>query len=269
MTWIELADGVYARRCAELDQTLGLVVGAERCLVVDTGTDEVHGAEWAAAVRDVTGLPWSVVVTHAHWDHFLGTAAFAGAPVWAHPGARAEMVRGATGQAERWAARYRAQGRDELADRLLGARVALPDHEVRGPTRLDLGGRLVTLLHPGRGHTDHDVVVHVPDAGVVFAGDTVEQGAPPSFGAESHPLQWPGALEVVLELGPRIVVPGHGEPVDAGFVRAQRAELATVASLVDGVRSGTLSVEEALSRSPYPAEATRPALDAGPGGSTV
>jgi hypothetical protein len=31
----------------------------------------------------------------------------------------------------------------------------------------------------GRGHTD--LVVRVPDAGVVFAGDLVAQGAPPAL----------------------------------------------------------------------------------------
>ncbi|GLZ37756.1 MBL fold metallo-hydrolase [Actinokineospora sp. NBRC 105648] len=263
MTWIELEDGVYARRYAELDQTLGLVVGERRCVVVDTGTDEVHGAEWAAAVREVTDLPWTVVITHAHWDHFLGTTAFEGAPVWAHPGCRTEMVAHGRYQAEKWAQTYREQGKDELAERLLAARLVLPDHEVTDPVTLDLGDRVVTLVHPGRGHTDNDVLVHVPDAAVVFAGDTVEQGAPPSIGRDGYPLEWPTALDALLELGPRTVVPGHGEPVDAGFVRAQRAELATVASLFDGVRSGELTVEEALRHSPYPEDATRPALEHG------
>ncbi|SDD52029.1 MBL fold metallo-hydrolase [Actinokineospora iranica] len=263
MTWIELADGVFARRYAELDQTLGLVVGGDRCLVVDTGTDEQHGADWAAAIREITPLPWTVVITHAHWDHFLGTTAFGAAPVWAHPGCLAAMESGAAEQTKTWAEKYRESGRDDLADRLLRAPVVLPDHSVPGSTDLDLGDRTVTLLHPGRGHTDHDVVVHVPDAGVVFAGDTVEQGAPPSIGADSFPLEWPGTLDVLLNLGPRTVVPGHGEPVDAGFVRGQRAELATVASLCDGVRSGSITVEEAVAHSPYSEAATRPALELG------
>ncbi|GLW93768.1 MBL fold metallo-hydrolase [Actinokineospora globicatena] len=263
MRWIELADRVFASRYAELDQTLGLVVGDDRCLVVDTGTDEHHGAEWAAAVREVTALPWTVVITHAHWDHFLGTAAFPGADVWAHPRCTAEIDGHARDQAESWAERYRESGRDDLADRLLAARVVRPTHEVVDHVELDLGGRSVTLVHPGRGHTDNDVLVHVPDDGVVFAGDTVEQGAPPSIGKDGYPLEWPAALDALLDLGPRIIVPGHGEPVDPGFVRGQRAELAVVASLFDGVRSGTLSVDEAVAQSPYPAEATRPALERG------
>ena len=52
---------------------------------------------------------------------------------------------------------------------------------------------MVVLRHLGRGHTDHDVVAHVPDTGVVFAGDLVEQGAPPGF-EDSYPLDWPATL---------------------------------------------------------------------------
>jgi glyoxylase-like metal-dependent hydrolase (beta-lactamase superfamily II) len=59
----------------------------------------------------------------------------------------------------------------------------------------------------------------------VFAGDLVEQGQPLSVGPESRPDHWPSTLDTVLALESRVVVPGHGEPVDTGFVRAQRDEL--------------------------------------------
>lgn len=226
--WIEVAEGVHALRCAELDQTLGLVVGRTRALVVDTGMHAEHGAAFAAAIRELTGLPWSVVITHAHFDHFLGTSAFADtAPgeltVYAHPGC-AEAMRDRAPVVE-WARRYRERGEARTAELIERARVVAPTHEVADRARIDLGGREVVLLHPGPGHTDHDLAVHVPDAGVVFAGDLVEQGAPPSVGPDAHPARWPGALDVLLALRPSVVVPGHGEPVDARFVAAQRDAL--------------------------------------------
>ncbi|OLF16710.1 MBL fold metallo-hydrolase [Actinophytocola xanthii] len=224
MRWTEVAPGVLARRHERLDQTLGLVVGQESCLVVDTGTDEVHGAEWAAAVRAVTPLPWTVVITHAHFDHFCGTAAFTPCPVWAHSGCRPAMLD--PDHRHDWVTRYEREGEAELARRLAAARVVLPTEVFADRATLDLGGRVVELIHPGRAHTDHDVLVHVPDAAVAFAGDLVEQGAPPSVGPDADPGQWPAALDVLLALSPEVVVPGHGDPVDAEFVRAQRAELA-------------------------------------------
>jgi glyoxylase-like metal-dependent hydrolase (beta-lactamase superfamily II) len=70
----------------------------------------------------------------------------------------------------------------------------------------------------------------------VFAGDLVEQGAPPSVGPDSDLPAWPATLDALLALAPRVVVPGHGDPVDAAFVSEQRGELRRKARAVDTVR---------------------------------
>lgn len=228
--WIEVADGVLARRHRELDQTLGLVVGGERCLVVDTGIDDLHGARWAAAIREVTPVPWTVLITHSHWDHFFGTAAFAPCPVWAHPRCREQIVEHAEENQADGLDHYRKAGNQERFDRLAAATMVPPTDAVTTSVELDLGGRMVTLLHPGRAHTAGDVVAHVPDAGVLFAGDLVEQGAPPHIGPDAYPLEWASAMDTLLALSPEVVVPGHGEPVDRAFVAGQREELVSAGS---------------------------------------
>ena len=57
-----------------------------------------------------------------------------------------------------------------------------------------------------------------------------------------------------------LVVPGHGSPVDAGFVRAQRAELVRLARVCAAHARGELTAAEALRDSPYPAATTEQAL---------
>jgi hypothetical protein len=54
---------------------------------------------------------------------------------------------------------------------------------------LDLGDRQVDLRHLGRGHTDNDVVVTVPDASVLFVGDLLENAPAPGF-RDSYPIAW-------------------------------------------------------------------------------
>lgn len=266
--WVEVGDRVWVRRHDELDLSLGLVAGDDACLVIDTGADEAQGAEFAGAVRELTGLPWSVVLTHAHFDHAFGTAAFGDCPVWAHPGCLAALAGTAEEQRATWAGHYRKEGRPVLAERLEAARLVLPDRLVAGTAEIDLGGRVVRLVHPGAGHTGHDLVAHVPDSGLVFAGDLVEEGAPPAF-EDAFPQAWPSALDRVLGLRPRVLVPGHGDPVDEAFVIRQRAELAEVAELCRAAAAGELTHGEALARSPYPAEFTAGALvrpcEPGPG----
>jgi cyclase len=73
-----------------------------------------------------------------------------------------------------------------------------------------VGDRPVHLIEVGPAHTDGDVIVHVPDAGVVFTGDILFHGG--------HPIVWSGpianwiaACELLLGLeGVTTVVPGHG-----------------------------------------------------------
>lgn len=256
--WIEVGDRLFARRHEALDQTLGLIIGAERCLVVDSGSDEVHGTEWLAAVREVTPLPWTLLITHAHWDHFFGTAPFTPCEIWSHPACRQEIAENAEDHRSRGMRNYADQ--PELRERMAAARVVLPTEPVDPSSTVDLGGRVITLVHPGRGHTGGDVVVHVPDASTVFAGDLVEQGAPPAIGPDAYPLDWPSTLDTLLTLTPETVVPGHGDPVDPAFVREQRDELTVVAGLYRAVGAGELSIEEAIAQSPYPEGYTRPTL---------
>jgi glyoxylase-like metal-dependent hydrolase (beta-lactamase superfamily II) len=137
---------------------------------------------------------------------------------------------------------------------------ALPDRLVTDRAELTGGGRRVVLASFGPGHTDGDLVAHVPDAGVVFAGDLVEQGAPAAF-EDSHPRLWPTAVDGILGLAPTVVSPGHGEPVDVDFVTAQRAEPALISELSSDVVAGSRSRREALVRSPYPDEVLGAAIE--------
>ncbi|GAA3121280.1 MBL fold metallo-hydrolase [Streptosporangium carneum] len=257
-----MADRVLVRRHTELDLSVGLVVGDGGCLVVDTRGDERQGAELAAEVRRITRDPWTVVITHSHFDHSFGTRPFLDCPVWAHEGCRTDLVENGAAARDVWARWYRERGEDGIADDIAGTEIVLPDRLVTGGAELSVGGRAVVLAHFGPGHSGNDLVVHVPDAEVVFAGDLVENGAPPDY-EDAFPLGWPAALDGLLGLlGPAggTVVPGHGDPVDRGFVVAQRAETAAVAELCREVAAGRMTPEEAVRLSPYPEETTRVAL---------
>jgi glyoxylase-like metal-dependent hydrolase (beta-lactamase superfamily II) len=117
---------------------------------------------------------------------------------------------------------------------------------------VDVGGRAAVLHHVGRGHTAGDLVVQVPDADVVVAGDLVEQGGPPSFG-DAYPLEWPGAVAELLRLTSpsTVVVPGHGAPVGRDFVTGQHADLVRLEWLIrEGDANGS-QAEAVAARAPF------------------
>lgn len=254
--WVELADGVLVRRYAELDLSVGLVIGDARALVIDTRSDPNQGAELRTAIRQLTSRPCVVVLTHAHFDHCLGTAAFMPTTVWAHPRCRDDLARGGAAQHAEALAWSRAH---EVPRDMVPVHPVVPDRVVADDVELDLGGRRLLLFHPGRGHTDHDVAVWSPDTGVLFAGDLIEQGADPDF-TDAFPLEWPTAVTELLRRAPRTVVPGHGDPVAAEFVAAQRDNLSALADLCRAFLAAELDRNDAAALSPFARPATFAAL---------
>ncbi|MBK7722404.1 MAG: MBL fold metallo-hydrolase [Austwickia sp.] len=222
--WTEIAHNVFLRRHDYLDVNVGLVVGEHQCLVVDTGWDERHGAEVAASVRGVTSLPWQVMLTHAHFDHAYGAAAFLPATVWGTPGCAYWLGHLGDQLQARVIGELRTAGELEVAERVAASRLVPPDRLVPHRESVDLGGRSINLLYGGAGHTDHDLVLAVPDAGVVFWGDLVEIGADPAY-EDGFPRDWGNTLSHLLDtveagLG-RISVPGHGSVVGLDAVEEQ------------------------------------------------
>jgi glyoxylase-like metal-dependent hydrolase (beta-lactamase superfamily II) len=258
--FVEVADRVYVRGEPLLRVNVTLVVGDDGALLVDTLSSAGQATELAAAVRAVTDRPLTLVNTHHHYDHCFGNAVLAGdpaRPVYAHERAAAAL-REEPERLRREAYEEVHAEHPELAADLADTPLLAPTHTVHTETTLDLGGRRVLLRHPGRGHTDADLVVHVPDADVLVAGDLVEQSGPPAF-EDSYPLQWPDAVADLLRLttARTVVVPGHGDPVDVGFVRAQHAELVRLAWLIRAAHTGDAQPERVAAEAPFGA---RPAL---------
>ncbi len=238
--WLEVGAGCFVRRYDPYDVSCGVVAGDDGLLLVDTRDDRSQGEELVTDVRRLSSLPVAaVVLTHAHHDHVRGTAAVRAA----YP----EVV---------------VAGHESLADEILadceqdGIDPAglVPDRGLASVWSVDLGGRQVEAVALGHGHTAGDVAIRVPDADVVYAGDVVEESAPPSYGTDCWPLEWAQQLELLSGLltDASVVVPGHGAPVDRGFVHAQRGDLADVAGQLRALADSGVPVDEAAARGSWP-----------------
>jgi glyoxylase-like metal-dependent hydrolase (beta-lactamase superfamily II) len=247
--WVELAERVFVRRYAFYDQNIGVVLGDDAALVIDTRSTHVQAREILADLRELTGSPVTVVVdTHGHFDHAYGNHVFRPAPIWGHAGCVSFMAR--TGEARRAAI---AAEEPEIADDLPDVVIDPPDRTFETSATVEVGERVVELRFLGRGHTDHDIVISVPGTGVVFAGDLLENGSVPYYG-DGYPLDWPDtaeALGAMVVPGTGVVVPGHGDHAGRAFADAQAASIATLATLASEVHAGAITVDEALARHPF------------------
>lgn len=248
--WREVADRVFVRRHRSMDLNVTLVVGDGACLVVDTRETAAAGRELAAAVRTVTPHPWVVVNTHHHFDHSFGNASFRPAEIWGHRRCREVLLADGGTMRDRVAGMYRDAGRTETAAEVEASPIDPPDQVVDDIATLTVGGRPVHLRHLGRGHTDNDLVLLVPDADLLLAGDLVEEGAPPQF-ASAFPLDWPATLDALLDLVTGRVVPGHGAVVDRAFVAGQRDELARLAELARAAHAEGRPAADVVRDLPY------------------
>jgi glyoxylase-like metal-dependent hydrolase (beta-lactamase superfamily II) len=247
--WTEIGDGVHVRRHRSLDLNIGAVLCPGGILLIDTRASHRQAQELERSL-DVFRLPvrW-VINTHHHWDHTFGNAVFGGSAIWGH--ARCADALREYGEKMRDAVVARAP--DHAAE-LGEVTIVPPKFTFTDESKVSFGDREVILRHLGRGHTDNDVAVFVSDAGVVFAGDLIEEGAPPSFN-DAFPLEWPDTTAALAAVSGGVVVPGHGSVVDAAFINTQQQELAEVADLARERHAEGMTPEAAAKAGgPYPSE---------------
>ncbi|HEY8238076.1 MAG TPA: MBL fold metallo-hydrolase [Candidatus Limnocylindrales bacterium] len=255
----EVGDRVFTLHFDFYDQQIGVVLGGSDVMVIDTRSTPVQAREIVAGIRELTRDPVSIVVdTHWHYDHTFGNSVFRPASIWGHVRAAERLRRDGLATIAEIAAELPA-----LAADVVDVQIDPPEHTFEDSATVAVGDRVVELSYHGRAHTDGDIAVVVPDANVLFGGDLIEEGSPPSFG-DSFPIDWPGTVERLLPLATGAVVPGHGKVGDRAFLEAQITAFRGLAALARDVYTGNRTIDEAIAESPFgprtPADAFERAL---------
>lgn len=217
----------------------GLVVGDGASAVIDTPWDQRLAREMLGAMAPHTGdAPVRVAVnTHSDGDHWWGNAELPSDTTIitskeslkamreeVHPKELARLRRTA-GVAAKLPGRSGEMGR--YVRSMLGPfafkkiELRFPEETFDGRSTEHVGGRALDLRLVGPAHTLGDLVVHVPDAGVVFAADVMFVGVTPVMWA-GPAANWIKALDLILETGATTIVPGHGPVCGPDEVRALR-----------------------------------------------
>jgi len=127
----------------------------------------------------------------------------AGAEIWAHREAQRYF---SSGQADE---RLQQRRRDLFPWVDEKTRVVKPDLWIEGDTDFRLGGLTFRIVYTEGAHSPEDVMVHVVEERLLFAGDLLFAGRVPFVG-NADSKGWLRAMDRMIALKPAVVVPGHG-----------------------------------------------------------
>ncbi len=245
-TWQALGNGIYVHRRAEtlagpVDGNSIIIINDEDVFVVDTHINPAAARAVIGKIRELTDKPVAFAVnTHWHDDHTNGNHAYKQAfpevKIVSHQATlkslRQEWEVLEDGRRASYAnysaAELRASAAQVEADdpgRAIGLRVfagyvealvpELPTMQLVYPdlvfaTRMEFvrGERRIVLEWMGRGNTDGDVIVWLPDDDVLITGDVLVAPIPYAF--DSPMIEWVATLERLGGLGAGTIIPGHG-----------------------------------------------------------
>jgi len=208
-----------------LGGNVGILKTDVGAVVVDTMTFRMQGREVREKAEELGGGATRVIInTHYHLDHTHGNPAFA-------PGLQIVSTDKTLAYLHALDASYW-QG---------DAAGTLPNDTFADERVLQVGGKTIKLIHPGRGHTDGDLVALFVEDRVLHTGDLFFNGRYPNIDLEAggSVKEWADTLDRVLALDFDHVIPGHGPVTDrAGLVAFQgfMRELAAVGE--EAARSG-------------------------------
>lgn len=206
VSFTEIGDGLWAYT-AEGDPNSGAIVGDDCVMIVEAQATPRLANMVIEKVREITDKPIThLVLTHYHAVRVLGASAYGARQVVMSDAARAMVTE--RGQ-EDWDSEF------QRFPRLFQGHESIPGLTWPTTTFSDrmtvyLGDRRVDLMRLGRAHTAGDIVIHVPDANVMFTGDIVEYRSA-CYCGDGHFSDWGGTLDAIAARDVDAIAPGRGD----------------------------------------------------------
>lgn len=183
----------------------GFIVSEEGALVIDSLMTPALATRLLSEIRRVTKAPIRYLVdTHYHGDHVFGNQYFVPAPIIGHSNCRRELIEKFDANMNRYTT-----GRPELIPELAQIRMTLPDVTFEERMDIRLGDREINLIYLGRAHSAGDILLHLPQDGVLYAGDIAFHRILPAF-PDGHITKWLAVMDQTRDLDFETIVPGHG-----------------------------------------------------------
>jgi glyoxylase-like metal-dependent hydrolase (beta-lactamase superfamily II) len=240
----EIAEHVYVIPDQRINviPNIGIIVGRDGVLVVDTGMGPRNAETVLDEVKKITSKPVAyLTITHFHPEHGMGAQAFPASTIIIYPtDQKTELLEKGAAMINQFSGVSTG-----IADLLKPVKIRMPNVTFSQEAEVDLGDFPVQLLHWGSAHTRGDEFVFLPKQSLVFGGDVVvNRFFPIMADSDSSGTNWIEILGRLEKLHPAVVVPGHGEVGDVGVISAMREYLVFVRDRVEQMKSQGSSVRD-------------------------
>jgi len=219
------------------------VAGSRSSLMIDAGSSEHHARSFLQGLEDCNApLPETVVLTHAHWDHVFGASAIDASLIASELTARELQVMAAYAWDDAAIDRRVQAGleipfcRDMMKAELTAEQrenltIRVPDVTFATEHEIDLGDRVVQVIHVGGDHAADSSIVVVRGV-VAILGDCIYHNLHCEPNYYTRRCMFP-LLEKLLALDVRWFVPGHDDmPMSRVEFTAMAETLRTAGGLV-------------------------------------
>jgi glyoxylase-like metal-dependent hydrolase (beta-lactamase superfamily II) len=246
-TTVQVAEHVYAipDDFVSLVPNVGIVVGAEATLVIDTGLGPRNGETVLEEVKRVSNNnTLYVVTTHYHPEHTLGTAGLGNDAIFIVAKIQQQEMANGDGIKNLFASRSAL-----TAELLQGVEYPQADILFEGEIVLDLGGLTARIFQSGPLHTQGDTLVFIEEEAVLFSGDVVMLGVFPSLDANNGSItRWLQFLDQLETLNPDVIVGAHGSIGDAAMLENWRRLFGALTEETRLLKQAGLSEADAAAR---------------------
>ncbi|OFY66289.1 MAG: hypothetical protein A2Y71_15355 [Bacteroidetes bacterium RBG_13_42_15] len=273
---IKLREGVYAcihKSGGTAICNSGIVDNGESTIIFDTFLSPDAAEELLEAVRYLKLSPVKYVInSHYHNDHVRGNQSFSPEVKIISTKRTAELIeqeepkaiaaektyaksqynyfdslkkafKGDTSLREYQEFKMMKPYFEELSKSHEKIKTRLPDITFVNEISLNGTAKKVSLIEKGKGHSESDMIMYLPDDGILFSGDLVFNKNHPYLG-DGYPHDWEIKLDEMESLDIKIVVPGHGDPGGKEIISTMKNYIESIESIVAELKNEGKGLED-------------------------
>lgn len=196
-----------------------IIVGDSGVIIIDPGSSLQVGQLVLERIKSITDKPVVAVFnSHIHGLYWLGNQAvkerYPSVNIYAHQRMIERII---NGEGDFWV--------EAITGKYQGEKTSfiLPNVALAGGEIMNIEGITIKIHHKGHAHTDHDLLIELPEEEAVFLGGMVVEPEVPSEGVPGD-ANFKGQVagtQYAINLNSKIYIPGRGKP--AGIELPKRA----------------------------------------------